>query len=89
MNMNELLAMKELLNKGISVEVHEAVFNGNINICGVKIRTKVKYSGLVELEGLGDVAEEAANLLGTNMSMADIESRWAGDFISKRCEKKD
>lgn len=58
MTTSELIALKELLNNGLSVEVHEAMFSGNINVYGVKIRAKVKYSGLVEVDGLGDVVEE-------------------------------
>lgn len=59
MTTSELVAMKELLNDGIHLDVKDYVFNGTVSIFGVNVKANIKWSGTIDVDDLGDVVEKA------------------------------
>ena len=77
MTTSELTAMKELLNNGIHLDVKDYVFNGTVNIFGVNVKANIKWSGTIDVDGLGDVVEEVI----VSTAQADL------DVLVKSCIK--
>lgn len=79
MTTSELVAMKELLNNGIHLDMKDYVFNGTVSIFGVDVEANIKWSGTIDVDGLGDVAEEVISPMNREMP---------GNFYSNCFEKK-
>lgn len=97
MTTSELAAIKELLNKGIHLDMQDYVFNGTVNIFGAKVKANVKWSGTIDVEGLGDVAEEVIvsttqadlDLLIKSSIKPTVDGETPDNFLIHRFEKKD